>query len=168
MLIREYGLFWQADEIVWSPGRGTRFTMCGRDGVQRGTVRVADFRDQRGLYVLYGNYGPYYVGLTEKMGLGDRLRDHHNDRHARQWDRFSWFGFRRILKQRDDLGLNSLANLATVSSGGTKEVIRDMESLLIKALGTPFNFSDTKFPAGQEWKQVRKHEIDTYLAKVAP
>jgi hypothetical protein len=72
VLIRAYVLFWRRDEINWSPGSGQRdeFQLLGRKGTNRGTIRLADFRKQVGIYVLYGNYGPYYVGLTRRRGLG--------------------------------------------------------------------------------------------------
>jgi hypothetical protein len=61
MPIRAYGLLWRAHEADWSPGRGNRvrFRLLGRTGLNRPGLQVADFRDQRGLYVFYGEYGPH-------------------------------------------------------------------------------------------------------------
>ena len=91
-------LFWEREEVNWTPGSGHRaeFRLLGRQGVNKPTLRVADFRRQHGLYVLYGDYGPHYVGLTrERGGLGDRLKAHNRDHHANSWGRFCWFGFCR-------------------------------------------------------------------------
>lgn len=168
VLIRSYGLFWEASEIDWYPGRGHKFEMLGRRGVNRPGVRVADFRDQRGLYVLYGNYGPYYVGLARDRGIGLRVKDHLSDSHAGNWHRFSWFGFRRVLKRVDDRGLGQLSSPSQYAAGSTRSIIADMEALLIKALGLPSNFADMNFPGGEEWTQVDDHDRLWYLDQVAP
>ena len=61
MLIRAYGLFWSADEVEWFPGAGNRgrYMFLGRQGERRPKLRLADFRMQSGLYIVYGDYGPY-------------------------------------------------------------------------------------------------------------
>lgn len=117
MLIRAYDLFWRADEIEWFPGSGRRgaFCMLGRIGTNAPTTRVADFRQQHGLYILYSDYGPYYVGLTRRQYLGKRLKDHLGDHHAGNWDRFSWFGFRQVLKSKDENGLCALKDMPKLS-----------------------------------------------------
>lgn len=166
-LIREFGLFWEREEIDWMPGKGRPFRMLGHRGTNRPGVRVVDFRDQRGLYILYGRYGAYYVGLASDQGIGNRVKDHLNDHHGDAWDRVSWFGFRRTLEKKDAAGLNQLASMKTVASGDTNDVIREMESLLIKALGCPLNVFDTKFPAGREWTQVKREDPKGLLRKVA-
>ncbi len=104
MLIKSFGLFWSGTEVNWNPGQGAKaaFRLLGRQGSNLPGLRVADFRYQQGIYILYGNYGPYYVGLTRKQGLGKRLKDHLLDHHQDKWDRFSWFGFCSVLKGTDD------------------------------------------------------------------
>jgi hypothetical protein len=169
MMITSYGLFWRADEINWRPGRGTSgFRLLGRRGVNRPGIEVTDFRQQRGLYVLYGNYGPYYVGLTQKQDLGRRLKQHLSDHHDGHWDRFSWFGFRRVLKGANSDGTQKLAELAEVSLGSPQNMIKDMEALLIKALGCESNLNKMNFTKGREWTQVRAHEAVHYLGRVGP
>jgi hypothetical protein len=92
-------LFWNVDEVEWFPGAGNRkrFRLLGRIGQRRGKLQVCDFRLVRGIYVLYDDYGPYYVGLARDRGIGGRLRRHRRDVHAGAWDRFSWFGFQYVL-----------------------------------------------------------------------
>lgn len=167
MLIRSYGLFWRQSEIDWSPGQGNKnsFRLLGRRGVNRPGLQIADFRNQQGIYILYGNYGPYYVGLTRKQGLGKRLKDHLTDKHADQWDRFSWFGFRALLKPSKLDGLCPLKSLPKVSLGTPSNAIADMEALLIKAIG-PSNYADMKFQNAQEWVQIESHETQYYLDKL--
>jgi hypothetical protein len=78
MLIKAYGMFWRESEVDWKPGTGggRRFELLGRRGANQGSLEIADFRQQRGLYVLYDEYGPYYVGLARADSLGGRLRSH--------------------------------------------------------------------------------------------
>ena len=54
MLIGAYGSFWRADEIVWHPGHGSKgkFRLLGRIGTNHGNLRIADFRQQKGIYLL--------------------------------------------------------------------------------------------------------------------
>jgi hypothetical protein len=44
---------------IGSPGRGREapFDFWGRQGRNKGSLRIVDFRAQRGIYILYGNYG---------------------------------------------------------------------------------------------------------------
>jgi hypothetical protein len=168
MLIRNYGLFWRASEVNWNPGKGIKggFRLLGRQGSNSPSVQIADFRNQQGIYVLYGNYGAYYVGLTRKQGLGKRLKDHLTDKHADMWDRFSWFGFCATMKADKHTGICPLKQLAELSVGSPSDAIADMEALLIKAVG-PINTADMKFKKATEWLHVERDETDYYLNKVA-
>jgi hypothetical protein len=167
MFVKNYGLFWRADEVDWSPGQGARgaFRLLGRRSKNIPTLRLADFRHQIGIYILYGNHGPIYVGLTKEQGLGKRLKDHLTDELGGQWDRFSWFGFRIVLKGRDDNGLCELRKLAEVGIGKPQELIGDVEALLIKAMGLN-NIKQMKFSDADEWFQVKAYEVDKYMEKV--
>ena len=167
MFIKNYGLFWQADEIDWFPrkGEGGRFNMLGRQGMNRPGLRLADFKDNPGIYVLYDNHGAYYTGLTTEQGIGIRLRDHQQNDHAGNWVRFSWFGFRQVLKGVDDHGLCRLRELAKLNAGDPKTFIRDVEALLIKAMGLR-NISQTQFSEAEEWVQVKSHEKADFIKRV--
>src|SRR4051794_10537989 len=78
VFIKNFGQFWRFDEINWFPGKGAKgaFRLLGRQGKNIPGLRLADFRYQQGIYILYGNHGPYYTGLTTRQGLGRRLKDH--------------------------------------------------------------------------------------------
>lgn len=167
MFIKNFGLFWQSDEVAWFPGKGAKgaFRLLGRQGKNRPNLRLADFRYQQGIYILYGNHGPYYTGLTTEQGLGKRLRDHLEDDHQGLWNRFSWFGFRRVLQGVDDEGLHKLGELASMQVGKPKTVIRDVEALLIRAMGLS-NVAKTQFSEADEWKQVQLHEMKRFLERV--
>jgi hypothetical protein len=163
MLIKNFGLFWRADEVEWNPGQGYReaFRLIGRIGANRPGLRVADFRHQQGIYILYGNHGPHYVGLTKMQGLGKRLKDHLSDVHENQWDRFSWFGFCAVLSAKDEYGFCKLKNMAEVVVGNPESVITDVEALLIRAMGLR-NIRQMNFVEADEWTQVKLDEVKRY------
>lgn len=168
--IRAYGLFWSADEVDWTPGSGNRgaYRLLGRVGANRPTVMVCDFRTQRGIYVLYDDYGPYYVGLARDQPIGNRLRSHTKDFHRGAWDRFSWFGFRRVLSGCETDGTRKLGAVPAKLLAESKWTIGDIEALMIQSLGTHKrgNALQMRFAAAQRWTQVMRHEVDEYLAKV--
>ena len=100
--IQSYGLFWKANEVPWFRREsevGEKYRLLGRLGTRPPRLQVCDFRQQRGIYVLYDEYGPYYVGLTRVGTLGNRLKQHRQDQHEEAWDRFSWFGFAPVLRR---------------------------------------------------------------------
>ena len=170
VLIRSLGLFWQRDEVDWSPGSGKRdaFRILGRVGKNSDKLRVVDFREQRGIYVLYDDYGPYYVGLARDRGIGRRLRSHTRDKHARHWDRFSWFGFRPVLKQKWPDGTTKLGAMPAKLLTDTSRTIGDVEALLIYAFGTGHrgNAQHMKFARGEHWEQVARQETEKYLDRI--
>lgn len=167
MFVKSYGMFWRVDEVEWNPGKGGRgqFRLLGRRGMNVPKLRVADFRHQQGIYILYGNHGPLYVGLTKKQGIGKRLKDHLTDNFEGKWDRFSWFGFRIVLKTKDENGLCELKGLAESGIGKPIAMIADVEALLIKAMGLN-NIKQMKFSDAREWKQIKLLEIERYLEKI--
>lgn len=168
MFIKSYGVFWRADEVDWNPGKGARdaFRFLGRRGVNLPGLRIADFRHQQGIYILYDDYGPYYVGLTKKQGLGKRLKDHLSDCHKGKWDRFSWFGFKELSGQVTSSNLEVLRDMDVELSADPNKVITDIEALLIKSMGLR-NIRNMAFSDASEWIQIRYLEIDSYLEKLA-
>lgn len=166
MLIKNFGLFWGAEEVEWNPGKGAKgsFRLLGRQGANRPGRRLADFRHQQGIYILYNNHGPYYVGLTKKQGLGKRLKDHLTDGHAEKWNRFSWFGFCTVLSEKDRDGLCKLKYMAKAALAKPEREISDLEALLIRAMGLS-NINQNKFQEATEWIQVKAHEIDQLMGR---
>jgi hypothetical protein len=166
--IHAYGLFWSAEEISWfrSTGTGERFRMLGRLGKRGPNLRVCDFRYQRGIYVLYDDYGPYYVGLTRVGTLGNRLKQHRRDFHRDRWGRFSWFGFAPVLKGPPYAdGTSALGKVPVRLLTDSRWAIRDLEALLIQSLGTQHrgNSNQMRFGQGEHWDQVMAHEAEHYL-----
>ncbi|HZL01361.1 MAG TPA: GIY-YIG nuclease family protein [Caulobacteraceae bacterium] len=168
MIIKAFGLFWREDEIEWEPGSGKKgvFRLLGRCGENSPGIRVADFRTQRGIYILYNEYGAYYVGLTRKQTLGKRIADHRYDGHGDKWDRFSWFGFHQVLKSVDSNGYHHLKAMPEKQVVSPSFVIADIEALLIKAMGLR-NIAQMKFANADEWTQIKLDEIEKYRKKVS-
>lgn len=168
--IRSYGMYWNRHEIEWKPGRGHggQFRLLGRIGTNRGSIRVCDFRTQRGIYVLYDDHGPHYVGLAKSRDLGLRLRDHTKDHLKHSWDRFSWFGFCRVLTGSRPDGTKRLARAPEVLLSNSQRTIMDIEALLIQCLGTyrTGNIQKMRFASAEPWEQVRWDETDTYLQRL--
>lgn len=166
MLIHSYGLFWRRDEVNWHPGKGNRdFRLLGRQGVNKGTIRMADFNHQQGIYILYGDTGPHYVGLTRKQGFGKRLKDHTTDLHKKYWVTFSWFGFRMVNGGKDDKGFNTLREMPTVRVTDPNGMIKDIEALLINAMSLK-NSAQMKFMKAKPWAQVKYDEVETLSGKL--
>ena len=170
MIFRCYGLFWRRDEINWEPGKGNKgeFALLGRRGAHQGNIEIADFRNQIGIYILYSDYGPHYVGLTRKQAFGSRLKDHTVDTHWNKWDRFSWFGFRRVLKSRDENGFQCLGAEVAAINGATQEIIGDIEAVLIKSMALT-NIKQMNFAhegAKEPWIQIKKDEVEMYTDRL--
>jgi hypothetical protein len=128
---------------------------------------MADFRPQHGIHILYGDYGQYYVGLTRTQGLGKRLRNHLTDEHGKNWDRFSWFSFGRVLKNRNAHGLQRFARLPPKQSLTSNSVIGDIEALLIQIQAMSLqNSVKMKSAQAERWTQVKLSEVETYRKRL--
>lgn len=170
MQVTSYGLFWRAEEIEWFPGQGNRneFRLLGRIGKNRPSIRVADFRRQQGIYILFDEYGPAYVGLAKRDRLGARIRDHHGDHLNGKWDRFSWFGFNPVGATPGDHGILPLNEPRRDVTDDTSTTIRDLEALLIAAMGPKLNVQRMRFDNALKWEQIGQWEWnETYRAKIA-
>jgi hypothetical protein len=169
-----YGLFWSADEVPWfrrESEAGERYRLLGRVGKRPPRLQICDFRLQRGIYILYDDYGPYYVGLTRIGTLGSRLKQHRRDQHEGAWDRFSWFGFAPVLKiGRYADGTSVLGKLRKQLAADSRWAIHDLEALLIQSLGTQQRGNSLKmrFGRAERWTQVMAHEVDEYLDRLDP
>ncbi|WP_295038018.1 hypothetical protein [uncultured Fibrobacter sp.] len=169
MQIQNYGLFWRRDEVEWNPGTGKKFELLGRIGEKRSILQIADFRYQQGIYILYGSYGAYYVGLanSSKRGLGKRLEEHTVDDHWNSWDRFSWFGFKKVLSKPNKEGILSLQKTLAENKWSNPNItIKNLEALLIRAMGCFGNTLEMNFTPEQKWEQVPLKEREYYINKL--
>jgi len=169
--ITSFGLFWRRDEVEWEPGRGNRraFHLFGRIGENRPSRKVCDFRMQQGIYILYDEYGPNYVGLSGRRkdgsALGQRLKEHIFDKHEDNWSRFSWFGFDPI-SDPDVNGLCRIMQGAQLQEDtSVSSSIRDTEALIMHIVMPRNNDAITKFRNGKEWTQINRDDYDRYVGK---
>lgn len=115
-LIQNFGLFWNRELVDWGRrGRGNLGHLWGYASKPGANV---DFREQRGVYVLYeGDSIPtlraVYVGQAgaRDSDLFHRLRNHRDGPLWNRWQLFSWFGFlavgtakRLIHRSKVDIG----------------------------------------------------------------
>ena len=163
-LIGAYGLHWKRDEVAWRPGPGKRFEMLGRIHTNRPNLRICDFRNAAGVYVLERRGRPIYAGLARSgQGFGARLLRHRDD-GTKRWTRFSWFSFddvwldeRRstyepypdgwaMVDPRDDIGRTEMGS-----------IVGELEALLVNLIydgRMVVNIQRPKFPQAREWHQV--------------
>lgn len=152
-LIGAYGLFWSREEVLWAPGKGpSAWQLLGKRNKNQGALRVCDFRQARGFYILFNDYGASYVGLARgQLGLGQRLKAHDRDAN-KEWSRFCWFSFDDTEESVYD-GWSSVKVRENVSSASADTTVREFEALLIKVLGIKHQ-NQMNFVSGQKWDQV--------------
>src|SRR5712664_4150933 len=152
-LIKAYGLFWSLKEL-----RALGYCLYGESGDDR----IADFKEQDGLYVLYGAKAVQNIGIATKKSLASRLKTHDlDDRQVGLWSRFSWFGFRDAMRIPDRNGWSVLEPADTqdvLSVMRPKDAIRDLEALLIFVQSKDENRNALqlrpKFRRAKLWKQI--------------
>lgn len=172
MRITSYGLFWDRELVDWNPGKGNRgaFRLLGRHGEKKPKLRICDFRFQQGIYVLYNDYGSYYVGLarqnTTQRGLGQRLKEHTTDKHSHEWTRFSWFGFNPLLKPNKATGVCGLTEQTDELTEDTCATIADLETLIIRLIDPRGNGNKNRFRDANRWEQVGNYDMSKWLSKV--
>ena len=118
-----FGMFWQRDSVLW-PGKPQ---LLGRQGA--GATDI-NFAGQIGVYLLHDRERVIYVGRATDS-LFARLKAHTADRLGGRWDRFSWFGLRRV---RDN---GELSDGEVIWNRDV--LVETMEALLIESLEPPLN-----------------------------
>lgn len=167
-LITSYGLFWKLDETEWLSvdGHKGKHRLLGRLRKKGSRLRIADFWSQSGIYVLYGNYGLCYIGVSGHE-LGKRIHDHLTDDHAGEWDRFSWFGFREVTEGRDLGGLLLLGKAQTTSAIRLSKARGDIEAILFRAFAGPGNHKRPSFGAKlEQWEQIRLADVPRIMERL--
>jgi HB1, ASXL, restriction endonuclease HTH domain len=123
-VIQALGMYWQRDLVIWRANPKIY-------GKQQANSEPIDFCEQRGVYILYDHHTVVYAGRSVDRPLGQRLFEHTKDRIGGRWNRFSWFGLRRVT---DDGGL-----VEPEVSPNFQALINSFEALLIEALEPPLN-----------------------------
>jgi transcriptional regulator with XRE-family HTH domain len=122
-LIRSFGILWDREFVDWATSVPRLL------GVKQAGSKPVNFAEQAGIYVLYDQSRPIYVGQAGDKRLAARLKEHTRGRFASRWNRFSWFGVRDVNPESGEL--EATPNRQEVSPG---VLITTMEALLIESL----------------------------------
>jgi hypothetical protein len=133
-LIRTFGEFWDP-ELVRLTGR----RLMGRKEKSRKDKSINVY-EERGVYVLYKDFEPVYVGKADGESIGSRIQKHRkSQRKGPRWNQFSWFGIRGLRKNGGLLALNNAFH-------PTKDqLIATLEALLIATIDPRLNARKEKF-----------------------
>jgi hypothetical protein len=155
MLMRNYGLYWRAEDVYWgTPGRENEGTLEGHPTKSKRTGPT-NFREQAGVYVLYDHLRPVYVGETGVGGdrLFKRLRWHYRVDLKARWDTFSWFGVYPVNPKSRKLRVNVRVNPKI------GDILYHVEAVLIAAMEPPLNFQRGKFGKAERYDQARSENL---------
>lgn len=153
-LITSVGLFWHADAVFWGSQKKPG-SLLGRPAKKKRDGST-DFRDQVGIYVLYADYAIVYAGQTGSgsQKLLYRLRQHRSDDLAERWNRFSWFGVRRVL------GGGKLSKEKSAFHPSLPTVLNHVEAVLIHAAEPTMNGQGGRFGSNvTRYLQVRDKRL---------
>ncbi len=136
-LIRNFGLFWKVQDVFWGTpnNAGTLLGVLAWNI----TADAVDFRDQRGVYVLYADYDLVYVGQNNGQQLLGRLKQHRKDDLSERWNRFSWFGLRAVRVN------GQLAQYNQAVHASNRDVLNHIEAILIHSAEPQLNRQGGKF-----------------------
>jgi hypothetical protein len=128
-IIRTFGEYWNPNLVNWE----NSWKLLGtRSKSKKGPD--LDVYEERGVYVLYNDYLPVYVGKAFRQSIGYRLQLHRESRRkGSRWDSFSWFGLRGF-KSGDEL-----RSLSKVPSVRPEALIETLEALLIVVIDPKLN-----------------------------
>lgn len=145
-MIQTIGLYWSVDDVFWGRGK-KRGRLLGVPEHKKKDDPI-DFRDQIAIYVLYADFRPIYAGQvgSKKQRLFDRLKQHRTGDLRGRWNRFSWYGLRRVLKVSKRLS-NANKNFHPKLAG----VLNHVEGILIDATEPGQNRQSGRFGKGVTW-----------------
>ena len=152
-LICNYGLFWERKYIDFGRGKN-------HPGHLKGYVnnkRIADFREQIGVYVLHDkDLVAVYVGQagSGKNRLLSRLGAHTIDHLWNRWEHFSWFGIRRV-NQNGSLSEHDTSNKIFKIDGIA--LLNQIEGVLISVTETKLNKQGARW--GKDVEQYFQEQI---------
>ncbi len=152
MLIRNFGHLWERKFINYGTGG------AGNKGHLRGYItkkRMADFREQIGIYVLFDkDLAPVYIGQagSGKRRLFARLNEHETDDLWNRWEYFTWFGFRRVNQSGR---LSDYDDAEKIFKAEGSLLLNQVEGALITALEPKLNKQGARWKGVKEWFQTR-------------
>jgi hypothetical protein len=144
MLLKSFGEYWNPTTVGW-----TKSNLLG-DSKINGKKCTINFWNARGVYVLYNDFKPIYVGKSESS-LGGRVYAHLTDRFAGRWDMFSWFSTDKPNIIKGD------TNAAKGRVVKVSEMVKTFESILIISAAPPLNRRYESIPGAIQFEQVNSH-----------
>lgn len=145
-VINAFGIFWNRNLVHWK-------TTPDLLGIQQLGASEVNFKDQRGIYLLYDSREIIYVGQAIEQTLGQRLKQHTSDRLSGRWDRFSWFGFYSVNDKGHLLDRKKFETLDI-------QVLADtLEAILIESIEPRQNRKQGNTLSGMEYLQQESSEI---------
>jgi len=142
--IKAFGMYWERNLVLWK-------NIPKLYGISPGGSESIDFSGQRGVYILYDNHTPIYVGRSTDQSVSQRMYQHTVGRLAGRWNRFSWFG---LLLPTEDGSLKEVPPEINEAS-----LITAFEAILIEALEPPQNRRQGDYLKGCEYIQVETPEF---------
>jgi hypothetical protein len=156
-LIRNFGLFWDKEEVQWGKPKKTG-KLLGVHATAKRDGNV-DFRNQIAIYAIYdAAFNLVYVGQT---GSGDqrlmkRLNNHRTDHISQRWKYFSWFGLCWVKNSND------LSEGAENKSVGMEIALDHLEAISIAISEPRLNLQRGSF--GDECEQYfQKKEAEVII-----
>lgn len=142
MIVRAFGLFWNVTGVDWDAKR-----MVGvyEDSETKEKI-TSNCWAQSGIYCLYHEFMPIYVGRAVSRNLGDRVNSHRSDRLAGRWDSFSWFGTHKVNK---DGTLQAFKTRLTKRG----QIVRSLEAFALIAFDPRLNRRHESIPSALEFIQ---------------
>ena len=161
LTIKNFGHYWSRDLIEWG-GRG-RGNQGHLKGIKRrsSTEPDTDFRNQIGIYVLYGkNREIVYAGQAGRGNyrLFNRLKDHSGGSMRDRWTNFSWFGF---LDVDDNGGLVEAEDPSAAVQGSHTAALNETEAVLLQVLEPRLNKQGPRWNGVTEYYQYSEWENTT-------
>jgi len=157
-LFQNCGLFWNLRDIYFGTPGGAGVRRGALNGIAEMTPNgFVDFRDQIGVYALYADFDLVYVGQVGAGGqqrLLGRLRQHSQSDFKGRWNRFSWFGLRRVLAN------NQLSNENEGFHPSRPEILNHMEGIILQFAEPPLNGQEGRFKGEvRRYRQIRDDRL---------
>lgn len=175
-LIKNFGLFWDADSVNWGGRKKEPYFLIGYDAHHK--KRLASFDRQIAIYVLYdSSLKPIYIG---QVGSGDqrlykRLKQHKvSDHLAGRWNTFSWFGLLTVVKKKEEKSFENKPvhkledRTADKVFSATGTILLDQfESILLAGAEPSLNKQGPKWHKAENFKQkLLKPTIESELSSI--
>ena len=133
------GSRWKAEDVFWrSAPKNAK--LLGVPATARRSAE-ANFAEQSGIYVLYSDFTPIYVGQAN-CSIFARLKMHYlSGDFVGRWDRFTWFGFRAVIGGKNPRLKKPGADFHI----STNQLLNHLEAMLIHSFEPQLNGQEGRF-----------------------